>query len=304
MKTSIEGRTLMPQSIRLILVSVVLIALIGATTGFADVGAQKVSLKFHPTVGQKTTYETTTISETESKGMPGLPAAGQKQTMTQVVEQTQTVKAQKPNGNYLIELSFGQESMQVGDTQVPSGILEGKVFTMEMSPEGKLLDIQGIDDLQLGMKQTIQNMIQQTGGSFVFPQRDVAVGETWQASMETKWPIGITGGVVSGEVVQKTSCDYTLVGVESMEGVLAAKISMKMKIEQKSTPESKMMQVQATGTGEGMLYYDYQHSKVLSSNLTTTINMSNTINPPPGRSGQSFTTQHHVVTRTTMKIKK
>lgn len=290
----------MPKSIRLILVSAVLIALIGATTGFADVGAQKVSLKFHPTVGQKTTYETTTITEIETKGMPGLPAAGQKQTMTHVVEQTQTVKAKKPNGNYTVELSFGKMSMQVGDTQVPSGILEGKVFTMEMSPEGKLLDVQGLDSLGPGMKEIIPNMIQQAGESFVFPQRDVAVNETWQRTIESELPVSTT----DDKVEQKMICDYTLLGVESMEGVLAAKISMKMKIEHKSTPESKMMQVQATGTGEGILYYDYQNSKVLSSNLTSTINMSNTINPPPGRSGQSFSIQQHIVTKTTMKIKK
>lgn len=291
----------MPQSIRLILVSVVLIALIGATTGFADVGAQKVSLKFHPTVGQKTTYETTTISEIESKGMPGLPAAGQKQTMSQVVEQTQTVKAQKPNGNYLVDLSFDKMSMQIADrAPVTSGEFTGKVFTMEMSPEGKLLDVQGLDGLGPGMKETIPKMIQQAGESFVFPQRDVAVGETWQRTIETELPVSTT----DDKVEQKMICDYTLLGVESMEGVLAAKISMKMKIEHKSTPESKMMQVQATGTGEGILYYDYQHSKVLSSNLTSTINISTTINPPPGRPGQSFNTQQHIVTKTTMKIKK
>jgi len=285
------------------LVSAVLIALIGATTGFADVGAQKVSLKFHPTVGQTTTYETTTISEIETKGMPGLPAAGQKQTMTQVVEQTQTVKAQQPNGNYLIELSFGQGSMQIGDrAPVTSGELAvaGKAFTMEMSPEGKLLNIQGLGDVRPEVKGSVQNMIQQAGGSFVFSQRDVAVGETWQRTIETVLPLGTTGG----KVEQKMICDYTLLGVESMEGVPAAKISMKMKIEQKSTPESKQMQVQATGTGEGILYYDYQNSKVLSSNLTTTINMSTTINPPPGRSHSPISSQQHVVTRTTMKIKK
>ncbi len=292
----------MPQTLRLMLVSGVLIALLGVVSGCAAPEPQQVSLKFHPTVGDKTTYETTTITETETKGMPGLPAAGQKQTMTHVVEQTQTVKSQQPNGNYLIELSFGQESMQIGNTQVPSGILAGKVFTMEMSPEGKLIDIQGIDDLQPGMKGIIQNMIQQAYEAFVFPQRDVAVNETWQRTLESELPVSTTGD----KVMQKHICDYTLVGVESMEGVLAAKISMKMEIEQKSTPESKMMQVQATGTSEGLLYYDYQDSKVLSSNLTTTINMSTTHNPPPGRSGQraGFTTQHHVVTRTTMKIKK
>ncbi len=282
------------------LVSLVLIALIGATIGFADVGAQKVSLKFHPTVGQKTTYETTTISEIETKGMPGLPAAGQKQTMTQVMEQTQTVKAQKPNGNYLVELSFGKMSMQIGDTApVPSGELTGKAFTMEMSPEGKLLDIQGLDDLQPGMKETIQNMIQQAGGGFVFPQNDVAVGETWQNTVETELPLGNIG-----EVKQKMICDYTLLGVKTVEGVAAAEISMKMKIEQKSTPESRQMQVQSTGTGEGIIYYDYQHSKALSSNLKTTINMSTTINPPAGTTGQSFSTQQHIVTKMTMKVKK
>lgn len=293
----------MPQSIRLMLVSAVLIAFIGATTGFADVGAQKVSLKFHPTVGQKTTYETTTITEIETKGMPGLPAAGQKHKMTHVVEQTQTVKAQKPNGNYLIELSFGQGSIQIGDrAPVTSGELAvaGKAFTMEMSPEGKLLNIQGLGDVRPEVKGSVQNMIQQASEAFVFSQRDVAVGETWQRTIESELPLGTT----DGKVEQKMICDYTLLGVKTVEGVPAAKISMKMKIEQKSTPESKQMQVQATGIGEGILHYDYQHSKALSSNLTTTINMSMTINPPPGRSGQSFSAQQHIVTKMTMKIKK
>lgn len=285
-----------------ILASLVLIALVGVTICFADAGAQKVSLKFHPTVGDKVTYETTSVSEIETKGMPGLPSAGKKQTMTQVMEQTQTVKAQKPDGNYLVELSFDKMSMQMGDAApVPYGNLAGKVFTLEMSPAGKLLGIQGLDDLGPGMKENMENMINQMSETFVFPQRDVAVGETWQNTAESEMSLGNIG-----KLIQTITCDYTLLGVENVDDVSAAKISMKMKLEQKSAAGSQQMQVKCTGTGEGVFYYDYQHSRVLSSNLTTTMNMSTTMNPPPGRSGPraSFTTQQHIVTKMTMKIKK
>jgi hypothetical protein len=280
-------------------VCIILVVLIGLMSGFVDPAPQKVSLKYHPIVGDKTTYEVTTITEIETKGMPGLPVSGQKQKIAQEREYTETVKAQQPNGTYLIEMQLSQTTTQIGDTApVSSSDLAGKVFTLEMSPEGKLLDIRGIDDLASGKKEETQKMIQQIREVFVFPQRDVAVGETWQRTAQSELALGTLG-----TVNQKIIYDNTLLDVEKLGIIPVAKISIKMNIEQKSGQEAQQMKVQGTGTGEGMILYDYQRSKVLSSNLTYTLNMSTTMSPPPGRTGPTISTQQNIVTKMSMKIK-
>ncbi len=156
--------------------------------------------------------------------------------------------------------------------------LKGKSFTTTVTSDGKLKDTKGLDILAPALKNLkLDNMFLQIRPAF--PEEEIKIGATWENETETKLPIKTS--------IVRTSMKtrYSLDGFEKIDKRNCAVVGISLEIKTETIPvqrekEDFVIEVNLSGTGKGKIYYDYRQSKIISSNITMSLeNKISTISP-------------------------
>ncbi|MCK4353355.1 hypothetical protein KAW65_08125 [candidate division WOR-3 bacterium] len=211
-----------------------------------------LGFKFVP--GKSLTYKQTinTYTAMEIKGMV--------QEVNSITEIQTTQTVEDTVDNIKLEISFDDISSttRVGAQLIPvkeAEELKGKVVSLKLSKEGKLIELKGLEDIDY-FKKSGEKPERQFEGLFSFlPNKVTKIGENWQKEFEEE------------------KCTYTLQGFEQKDGFDCAKIAVKKEIEQTKDIEQKGMKIKMNIKGEekGTIFFALKEGIIIESKATTSL---------------------------------
>jgi hypothetical protein len=144
-------------------------------------------------------------------------------------------------------------------------------MSMRMTELGKMDEpkILNADDLDASVKQMAEQMKKSMSqNSLVFPEKGIAVGESW--SMDTEIPANLPG---APDLKMKFKSTYKLLGFEKCKGGKCAKILAKVKVSLHGKAEAGGVPTQADmdGTGEGENLFNVMKGIMVKSKASMTI---------------------------------
>ncbi len=185
-----------------------------------------------------------------------------------------------------------------------------------MGPDGKIREVRGIEKLKEKMRKSLEGtpggemagaqveqmfteeQVKQMFGqsAAALPARDTKVGETWQSVIEIPMPM-------IGKL--KSTSDFTLKGVEKMNGAPAARIDVAMTMAQVPLKEGEqpagmfpgMTASIKDGKGTGEMWFDHARGQMLKYVLNSSMTMD--INVDAG--GQKMKMSQKVDSKTTVE---
>lgn len=165
--------------------------------------------------------------------------------------QRMTISMDSPQGKFDIDTDSDEEfegtAAKVAE-QVTQ--LVGKQFSQTMNAQGKILSVDMPDEVANGnpmmTKEALSQLIK--NASPVFPDKPVAVGESWKQESTTAMPGGMGG--------MKIDSTYTYKGTEEMDGKSLDLIDIAMEM-QFQPPEGSPIKIDITSQDtKGRMYFD------------------------------------------------
>ena len=162
-----------------------------------------------------------------------------------------TISMDNPQGKFDIDTD-SEEELEGPAAAVAAQVtqLVGKKFSQTMNSQGKILSVEMPDEVAAGnpmmSKEALTQLIK--NASPVFPDKPVAVGESWKQDSSTAMP----GGV--GDM--KINSTYTYKGPEEIDGNKFDKIDIAMEMEFEA-PEGSPFKIEITSQDtKGHMYFD------------------------------------------------
>lgn len=231
---------------------------------------ESISLPFNPPVGSTTLYrlDQTSAQHYESSSDAPSPSKSLNSRVSLVLDQK--VLERRADNTTILEyhirkFDFRQSAENLPDSNVPSPrakALEGTTVTLTLSPEGEISDFNGPPDAR---QVNLPELLRSFSLRDILPQRKVKVGETWTSKLSEHYQ---RGPVL---MLQEKEYTTTLLGVEEKDGSRAARLAVKMELNQKPAPESaaKHPDVELTqqGVSEGELLYDFVQGRILRESI-------------------------------------
>jgi len=132
----------------------------------------------------------------------------------------------------------------------------GKSFEMILSPQGKELDLLGIEELKIDMgADGIRDLSGDFQDSFPdLPENPVRIGDSWTNT------VPVTQTSSTGESTMNFVNTYTLIGFETIEGYDCAKIEVKTEGTYDGTTDQQGTELLSEGviTGSGTFFFAYK----------------------------------------------
>lgn len=156
-----------------------------------------------------------------------------------------------PQGQFEIDTQSDEELQGLAATvakQVTQ--LVGKKFSQKMNAQGKILSLEMPEEVSdsnpLMSKEAMSQLIK--NASPVFPDKPVAVGESWRQESTTPMPGGLGG--------MKIDASYTFKGTEKIDGKTLDLIAITMEM-QFEAPEGSPIKIDITSQDTtGRMYFD------------------------------------------------
>ena len=162
-----------------------------------------------------------------------------------------TISMDGPQGKFDIDTD-SEEELEGTAAAVSKQVsqLVGKKFSQTMNAQGKILSVDMPEEVGAGnpmmSEETLSQLIK--NASPVFPDKPVAVGESWDQESSTAMPNGV------GEM--KIDSTYTYKGTEEMDGKTLDKIDITMEMEFEA-PEGSPISIEITSQDtKGKMYFD------------------------------------------------
>ena len=162
-----------------------------------------------------------------------------------------TISMDSPQGKFDIDTD-SEEELEGTAKAVASQVtqLVGKKFSQTMNSQGKILSVDMPDEFASGnpmmSKEALSQLIK--NASPVFPDKPVAVGESWKQESSTAMPNGVGN--------MKIDSTYTYKGPEDMDGKTLDKIDITMEM-QFEAPEGSPIKIEITSQNtKGNMYFD------------------------------------------------
>jgi hypothetical protein len=171
------------------------------------------------------------------------------------------------------EVPENEKKLSAAFNKVMSSV-KGKKFTMKVDPEGKVLEVNGFEDIFLSMidssgadvaekEKATESLRQQFNSQetkdqfvelfYIFPQREVKVGDSWEKNYET-------GGKVPAK-------NHTVYKVKDIDGDMVT-------LSSQTELESLDDKLKITGTKKGKLLVDSRTGLVIDATFDHEINFS------------------------------
>jgi hypothetical protein len=189
----------------------------------------------------------------------------------------QVKSAGKQGENLNLEISvdtMGQnvESPQ-GSAGGPISDVIGKVFTMVISPSGKVVDLSGASKIVYTVEGSGESTLNQSFMNYfpVLPKNAVKEGDTW-ISNDT-----LDSKAQSNTIWMPVEANYKFEGIEKIDGIDCAKISSTLSGTRKMTTKSQGMEIRTSGpfTGTQTLFFavneGYFIKQIIVSKMTGNI---------------------------------
>ena len=162
-----------------------------------------------------------------------------------------TISMDSPQGKFDIDTD-SEEELDGTAAAVAAQVtgLVGKKFSQTMNSQGKILSVDMPDEVAAGnpmmSKEALSQLIK--NASPVFPDKPVAVGESWNQESSTAMPNGLGN--------MKINSTYTYKGPEEMDGKTLDKIVIGMEMEFEAT-EGSPAKIEITSQDTtGQMYFD------------------------------------------------
>jgi len=162
-----------------------------------------------------------------------------------------TISMDGPQGKFDIDTA-SEEELEGNAAKVAEQVtqLVGKKFSQKMNSQGKILSVDMPDEVGSGnpmlSKEAMSQLVK--NASPVFPDKPVAVGESWDQESTTAMPGGMGG--------MKIKSTYTYKGTEELEGKKYDLIDIGMEL-QFEPPEGSPFEISITSQDtKGKMYFD------------------------------------------------
>lgn len=205
-----------------------------------------------------------------------------------------TVTMDSPQGKFEIDTD-SEEELDAAAAQFAKQItgLVGKKFSQQMDTQGKILSVDMPEEFSAGnpmmSKESLSQLIK--NASPVFPDKPVAVGESWKQESTTAMPGGVGG--------MKIDSTYTYKGTEEIDGKKLDLIDIAMEMEFQA-PEDSPMQFEIEITSQdtkGQMQFDsvngHTHKIKIDQNMVMAVSAA----------GQKINQTVHSVTEGTFSVK-
>lgn len=169
----------------------------------------------------------------------------------------QVKSAGKQGENLNLEISIDTMGQNVespqGSAGGPISDVKGKVFTMVISPSGKVVDLSGASKIVYTVEGSGESTMNQSFMSYfpVLPKNAVKEGDTWISNdtLDSKAQTNTIWMPVEG--------NYKFEGIEKIDGIDCAKISSTLSGTRKMTTKSQGMEIHTSGpfTGTQTLFF-------------------------------------------------
>jgi hypothetical protein len=169
----------------------------------------------------------------------------------------QVKSAGKQGENLNLEISIDTMGQNVespqGSAGGPISDVKGKVFTMVISPSGKVVDLSGASKIVYTVEGSGESTMNQSFMSYfpVLPKNAVKEGDTW-ISNDT-----LDSKAQTNTVWMPVEANYKFEGIEKIDGIDCAKISSTLSGTRKMTTKSQGMEIHTSGpfTGTQTLFF-------------------------------------------------
>ncbi len=162
-----------------------------------------------------------------------------------------TISMDGPQGKFDIDTD-SEEEPEGDAAKVAEQVTElvGKKFSQKMNAQGKILSVDMPDEIALGnpmmSKEAFSQLIK--NASPVFPDKPVAVGETWNQESTTAMPSGMGG--------MKIISTYTYKGTEEIKGKTLDLIDIAMEMEFQGPIDSPVKIEITNQATKGRMHFD------------------------------------------------
>ncbi len=162
-----------------------------------------------------------------------------------------TISMDGPQGKFDIDTA-SEEELEGAAAKIGEQVTElvGKQFSQTMNTQGKILSVDMPDEIASGnplmSKEALSQLIK--NASPVFPDKSVAVGETWQQESTTAMP----GGMGS----MKIDSTYTYKGTEEVDGKTLDLIEIAMEMEFQGPIDSPVKIEITNQDTKGQMHFD------------------------------------------------
>ena len=165
--------------------------------------------------------------------------------------QRMTISMDGPQGKFDIDTD-SQEELEGAAATVAEQVTElvGKKFSQTMNAQGKILSVDMPDEIASGnpmmSKEALAQLIK--NASPIFPDKPVAVGETWKQESTTAMPSGMGG--------MKIDSTYTYKGTEEVDGMELDLIEIAMEMEFQGPADSPVKIEITDQDTKGRMHFD------------------------------------------------
>lgn len=162
------------------------------------------------------------------------------------------VTSSQPDGRWTIQSKFNSLELKINGQKQDSlpADLVGKVFSMIMDKDGKVIDVKGTEALPPGMN--LKEMMSQMSPTSLLPDTTVRVGDSWPVEMVT--PMELAGAKLN-RVMRGTA---TLKEVADGQAVIDLDYSVEMDMLDAGPSHVTM---KGTGRGKSRIAYDLERAR-------------------------------------------
>lgn len=184
--------------------------------------------------------------------------------------QRMTISMDSPQGKFDIDTA-SEEELEGTAAKVAEQVsqLVGKKFSQTMNAQGKILSVDIPEEIATGnpmmSKEALSQLIK--NASPVFPDKPVAIGETWNQESTTAMPGGMGG--------MKIDSTYTYKGTEEVDGKSLDLVDIAMEMEFQA-PEDSPFKIEITSQDtKGRMHFDsvngYTHKIDIDQNMVMAV---------------------------------
>ena len=240
-----------------------LVILIVVPSVLVGCGTKAVTLAYLPRVGESAKYHLAIEADakiTVQKPDQAAPVEEDTSSLVVDIEAEHKINLKDQDGNIEMELSVtqaGARATSQGQEQdlADAGQMQGHSITYRISPNGRLLEIKGIDSMPMAQAFGLQETLAQLHPRFAAGK--VAVGDNWDGVQEVAVPLAPDK---SAPILKETfKSRYLLEALENYQGHQCARIRYEGELTQTlQAPAQFPFTQEGQGTYGGVVYYDYR----------------------------------------------
>lgn len=228
---------------------------------------RSVDLSFNLKPGNSYVYTSKVEQDINSMGMKTTNNIFAAYTYTVTASENNNVKLSVHYNKMNMEMNMNGETVKISseddnEQSAPFRMLIGKPFTMEISPKGNIMNIEGWEEIGKMANFKTEDIKQMMGSSFNFyPDKPVKVGESWTKDISSSMQM----------FKMDIKSTYTLKEIKGDVAILDSKATITMSPDATADPRMKDMKMEMKGDMTGEMQVDIPSGMAISGSLSQDI---------------------------------